>query len=222
MIISEIGQNWVGNISLAEKLIYLAKENGSDLVKFQLYDSVKLYGKKQKEELRFGEAKHLFDYGGKIGIEVFFSVFDAERVKWCEEIGVHRYKMAFSQKDNLELYRAICYTHKDIFISCCPPYKVPEPYTLGSNWIDIKMLHCVPKYPATIEDYHLPHEFVNVGISDHTIGLDLAKIAIVKGAKIIEKHFAIDHHTGVDAEWSMTPDELKELKRWEQICVQLS
>jgi len=55
------------------------------------------------------------------------------------------------------------------------------------------------------------------GFSDHTIGLDAAKIALARGAHIIERHFAIDHQTGVDAEWSMTPSELKELKRFETI-----
>ncbi len=57
------------------------------------------------------------------------------------------------------------------------------------------------------------------GFSDHTIGLDCAKIALARGAEIIEKHFTLDKSMyGPDHCLSMTPDELKELVRWEGIC----
>ena len=39
MIIAEVGQNFQGDIGLAKHLIYLAKENGADLAKFQLYSN---------------------------------------------------------------------------------------------------------------------------------------------------------------------------------------
>jgi len=78
-------------------------------------------------------------------------------------------------------------------------------------------LLCVPRYPAWLSDYRFSECDFGLGydgISDHTIGLTTAKVAIARGAKIIEKHFAIDHFTGVDSAWSMTPFELKQLKEW--------
>jgi len=227
MIICEIGQNHMGDMELAKQLIYSAKLNGGDLCKFQLYDHNMLYGDKSQipnVELSKEQAFEVFNYGKEIGIEVFFSVFDIERVKWCEEMGVKRYKVATSQNQNRKLLEAISDTLKEYLISndslnlVLP--KLPE---YGGQ---AKRLYCIASYPTTFKQLN----FRNVafdkkqsycyfdGFSDHTIGLDAAKIALARGATIIEKHFCIDNQMGVDAEWSMTPEELRELKKWEGIC----
>lgn len=206
MIISEVSQNF-SNLDEAKELVKLAKENGADLAKAQLFDSVKLYGKHTPAELDFDQAKALFEYGKEIGIEVFFSVFDVERVKWCEEIGVKRYKIAYSQRNNRDLFNVIP-LNKLVFISTDD-----TPYEYG--------LYCVPKYPAEISEIDFRMVDYIGGFSDHTIGLDAAKIAIARGASIIEKHFCFSHDKGIDAAWSMTPDELRELKRWESVVKQI-
>jgi sialic acid synthase SpsE len=204
LIISEIGQNFCGDIKLAKEMIKLSKDNGATLAKFQLYDSVELYGKKQNTELSKSQAKELFEYGKNIHIPVFFSVFDVERIKWCEEFGVRFLKIAFSQKDNKGIWNAIP-SHMEVFVSCNSPH------------YDYTTLYCVPKYPAKLSDVHF--NMVNFkeycGFSDHTIGLTASKVALSRGAFWIEKHFCIDHQTGVDAKWSMTPDELRELVEWD-------
>jgi sialic acid synthase SpsE len=207
LVIAEAGQNHCGDMELAHKLIILAKDNGADLVKFQLYDHNILYANRpdiQDVALSYDQAEELFNYGQGAGIEVFFSVFDIERVKWCEAIGVKRYKVAFSQRKNTELLDAILETDKPCIISSNRP-------TLFDT------LYCVPLYPTRIEELDFSDLDSFDGFSDHTIGLDAAKIAIARGAGIIEKHFSIDHKTGIDAPWSMTPDELKELRRFENV-----
>jgi len=73
MIICEIGQNFIGDMEMATRLIWEAKENGADLAKFQLFDSIAQYGQKIETELSFEQANHLFRYGEDIGMEVFFS-----------------------------------------------------------------------------------------------------------------------------------------------------
>lgn len=216
MIIAEVGQNHCGDMKLAEKLIDLAKENGADKVKFQLYDSKVLYGEKQKSELNKGQAYAAFNYGREIGIEVFFSVFDVERIEWCEWMGVETYKLSCGfvhpkSGHNMDVADAILKTKKPTIVSYSrwPVYSWARPNKLSA-------LYCIPEYPASINFKGVSFQRFD-GFSDHTVGLDAAKIAIAKGAKIIEKHFAIDHTTGVDAPWSMTPKELKELKRWEDV-----
>ena len=47
MIIAEIGQNHNGSMSLAKKLIIEAKQNGADIVKFQLFNAKRLFKKKK-------------------------------------------------------------------------------------------------------------------------------------------------------------------------------
>jgi N,N'-diacetyllegionaminate synthase len=200
MIIAEIGQNHCGNMDYARWLIELARDNGASFAKFQLFDSKKLYGDTEHHELSKAQAFELFEYGKKVGIEVFFSVFDVERVRWCEEMGVGMYKVAHSKRNDKGLRDAIDKTGKTCLVS-------------GKN------IYCIPKYPTSLELLN----FVKInfrdwwGFSDHTIGLDAAKIALARGAWIIEKHFALTHDMGVDAPWSMTALELNELARFEEI-----
>jgi len=178
---------------------------GAGLVKFQLYDSMKLYGEPGHNELSFEQAKELFDFGKANGIEVFFSVFDTERVKWCEKIGVKRFKIAARWNQDKELRSSVLATRRPFYISVEPGQTI-KPYAMQH------ILRCVSKYPAELKELHLSRFY---GFSDHTIGLDAAKIAIALGMNPIEKHFCIDHQTGVDAPWSMDKDELKELVDWE-------
>ncbi len=205
-IVAEIGQNHMGRMMLACQMIEEAKENGADMVKFQLYDHAKLYSKHPEipdASLTFTQAKGLFDYGKGIGIEVFFSVFDAEKVKWCEEIGVKVYKIACNMRDK-DTVRAIRNTGKPVIIS--GKQLEVTPFDVDA------FLYCVPEYPA--KDVILPSFAIFDGFSDHAIGLDTAKQAMDKGARMIEKHFSLSHDMGVDAQWSMTPEELKELAHY--------
>jgi len=218
IIIAEIGQNHCGDIGLARKLILLAKNNRATYCKFQLYDHNMLYGDTDipNVELSKEQAFELFNFGKDNGIEVFFSVFDVERVKWCEEMGVKRYKVACDKHTNTNLMGALRDTGKMIYISSSC-YYVPWDFSKAM------VLYCVPRYPTPPDilelDYGLNWEAGWAqGFSDHTIGLDCAKIAIARGAQIIEKHFAIDHKTGIDARWSMAPRELRELRRWADVC----
>jgi len=207
-IISEVGQNFCGDIDLAKKMILLSRDNGAGLVKFQLFDSMKLYGEPGHNELSFEQAKELFDFGRDNNIEVFFSVFDTNRVRWCEKIGVKRYKIAARWNKDELLRSAIISTNKPCYMSFEGGY-APVP----SNW---KKMWCVSKYPAQLSELHLPEPYF--GYSDHTVGLSACKVAIARGMSPVEKHFCVDHNTGVDAPWSMTPDELRELVEWEKTC----
>lgn len=232
-IIAEIGQNHCGDMNLAKYLIAEAKINGADSVKFQLYDSLALYGRKQDAEPTKEQAFDLFEYGEDCGIPIFFSAFDKERIDWCREMGVSRIKIASGRARETEFIEYAGMNDMPLLISIYGmPYKLPN-HMRNYNW-----LFCVPNYPAKLTDLHLHQVTFKLagngiekygrdvipeytgwfdGFSDHTIGLDAAKIALSRGAKIIEKHFAVDHKTGIDAEWSMTPTELNELVRFKEL-----
>jgi len=50
---------------------------------------------------------------------------------------------------------------------------------------------------------------VQVGYSDHTLGIELAIAAVARGAVLIEKHFTLDKSLlGPDHQASLEPDEL--------------
>jgi N-acetylneuraminate synthase len=65
----------------------------------------------------------------------------------------------------------------------------------------------------TIPD--MAHSFdVPVGLSDHTLGTEVALAAVAVGACIIEKHFTLSREIpSLDAKFSVEPSEFKEMVR---------
>lgn len=83
----------------------------------------------------------------------------------------------------------------------------------------VTVLHCVTEYPAPFLDVNLRaiqvirDRFpVNVGYSDHTLGISIALAAVAVGASVLEKHFTLDKSlSGPDHRASLDPLELKAL-----------
>lgn len=82
---------------------------------------------------------------------------------------------------------------------------------------DITILHCNTEYPTPMQDVnlkamlHIKEELgVEVGYSDHTLGIEVPIAAVSLGATVIEKHFTLDKNLpGPDHKASLEPDELK-------------
>ena len=223
MIIAEHCNNWA-DINEAKEAIRAAKEAGASLSKFQLYNAEDDKGKPwydwvKAHELNFTQSKELFDYGASIGQEVFFSVFGPQYVDWCEKIGVKRYKIALNVTDE-NILSKISFTDKQIIMSFGTNFD--RFYYLVDN--DVIKLYCPNGYPPNIKHLKLPvfsNRIVQPydGFSDHSIGLDVAKIALSRGAKYIEKHFCLyDCEEFPDNDWSMDVNELKELVRFDKVC----
>jgi N-acetylneuraminate synthase len=82
------------------------------------------------------------------------------------------------------------------------------------------LLKCTSSYPSTPKDTNLltiPHlrdlfDDIQVGLSDHTLGIGVAVASVALGATVIEKHFTLNRADGgVDAAFSMEPQEMKQL-----------
>ena len=89
----------------------------------------------------------------------------------------------------------------------------------GINNENIQVLHCNTEYPTPLEDVNLKamldiKEKINVeiGYSDHTLGIDVALAAVAMGARVIEKHFTLSRSMkGPDHSASLEPEELKQM-----------
>ncbi|MDP4128164.1 MAG: N-acetylneuraminate synthase family protein, partial [Bacillota bacterium] len=85
----------------------------------------------------------------------------------------------------------------------------------------ITLLHCNTQYPTPFEDTNikamltLKKQFgVEVGYSDHTLGIEAPIAAVALGATVIEKHFTLDKSmVGPDHKASLDPLELKAMVR---------
>jgi len=212
MIIAEIGQNHVGDMSLAKKLILSAKECGCDLAKFQLFSSMAIYNVQLPQELKFEQAKMLYQFGEDNGIEVFFSVFGLEYVDWCEKIGVKRYKIAATRQKK-EVLEAVAKTKKPVIIS-------QTRFELLDNLFqDVQYMYCVPKYPADLKDINFGMIYMMGGFSDHTLGIFASQVALARGTSLIEKHFRlVDNPRNNDFGHSITPPEMAELVQFHNKC----
>ena len=76
------------------------------------------------------------------------------------------------------------------------------------------ILKCSSNYPAKYEDLNLNtiHELkknlnCQIGYSDHTTDDVASLVAISNGASIIEKHISLNKSTGIDSNFSLTPNE---------------
>jgi N-acetylneuraminate synthase len=83
----------------------------------------------------------------------------------------------------------------------------------------ISVLHCNTEYPTPFIDVNLKamltikkHFGLEIGYSDHTLGIEVAIAAVAMGAKVIEKHFTISRAMeGPDHAASLEPYELKQM-----------
>ena len=81
----------------------------------------------------------------------------------------------------------------------------------------VTVLHCNTEYPTPMADVNLKAMLairdalgVQVGYSDHTLGIEVPIAAVAMGATVIEKHFTLDRNLpGPDHRASLEPDELK-------------
>ena len=215
-IISEIAPQHMGSLNEIQRMIIQSKINGADIVKLQLYDSTKLWGNKDRLYLDTtkNELKQIKDYCDDIDIELSASIFDEEKLDWCEELNFKTYKIASrTVRDDINLCEKIISANKKTIISLgmYDYEKNGRPF----NQENIEYLYCVANYPTMLYQIKMP-DFENSffsGFSDHTVGIDACIFAVSRGAKIIEKHFTLDKSdtTIRDHALSATPNELKKL-----------
>lgn len=99
----------------------------------------------------------------------------------------------------------------------CEAYCSPQ----GQNSLktNVRILHCTSAYPTPFDAVNLKsmaslqHAFhLPVGLSDHTMGIEISIAAVAQGATIIEKHFTLDKTMqGPDHRASLEPQELNAL-----------
>ena len=168
--------------------------------------------------------KPIFDRCRELGIIGFSTPFDFTAVDFLESLDVPFYKIASFENTDLPLIRKVASTGKPIIISTgmAAIAELDETITTAkqAGCQNLILLKCTSSYPSTPKDTNLltiPHlrdlfDDIQVGLSDHTLGIGVAVASVALGATVIEKHFTLNlADGGVDAAFSMEPQEMKQL-----------
>lgn len=161
----------------------------------------------------------LFDVAKEEGLICFSSPFDKTAVDLLENLEVPAYKIASFEITDIPLIEYVASKGKPIIISTGIAelddihLALDACKRMGNS--DIALLKCTSSYPAPVNEANmimvkdLAERFgVVAGLSDHTMGSTVPIVATVLGAKIIEKHFILNHDIGgPDAEFSMDERE---------------
>lgn len=167
--------------------------------------------------------KPIFDRCRELGLICFSTPFDESSVDFLEELDVPVYKIASFENNHLPLIRKVAATGKPIIMSTgmASIAELDEAVQTArkAGCRDLILLKCTSTYPASPEYTNIrtiPHMRdlfgVQVGLSDHTMGIGAAVAAVALGATVIEKHFTLRRADGgVDSAFSMEPAEMQAL-----------
>lgn len=167
--------------------------------------------------------KPIFDRCRELGLICFSTPFDETAVDFLESLNIPAYKIASFENNHLPLIRKVAATGKPMIISTgmATVAELDESVRAAreAGCKDIILLKCTSTYPATPENTNIltiPHMCdlfdVQVGLSDHTMGIGVAVASVALGATVIEKHFTLRRADGgVDSAFSMESEEMKAL-----------
>lgn len=156
----------------------------------------------------------------ELGIILFSSPFDETAVDFLEETGICAYKIASYEINDIGLIRRCAITGKPIFFSTGIANEndidLAIQTCLDAGNDKIILLKCTSEYPAPYEHMNLltipymkeKYDCI-VGLSDHSLGDEVAIGAVALGATVIEKHLTMKRTDGgVDSDFSIEPEEM--------------
>jgi len=239
LIVSEIGINHFGSLEYAKKMVDAIKEAGGKAVKVQIHlpnEEMSSEAKKikpgnsnkdifsiiKKNSLSLKEEEKLKTYIERKNLLYIATPFSYDAATWLNKNKIKIFKIGSGECNNLPLIKHISSFRKPMIISTGMNNlnDVSKTVNVLKNKNKNILLHCVNLYPTSINNINFPRmtrmidKFKNsvIGFSDHTVGNNAAKIAITRGAWLIEKHFTLNKNDrGPDISCSMDASDLKEL-----------
>lgn len=174
-------------------------------------------------ELSSHQHEQLIAYCAERDVKFFSTAFDLESLQYLKDIGLQMVKIPSGEITNLPYLRLAARLFNKVILSTgmstLQDIKDAVQVFLqeGIDRADITILHCNTEYPTPMQDVnlkamlHIQQELgVDIGYSDHTLGIEVPIAAVALGAAVIEKHFTLDKTMpGPDHAASLEPHELK-------------
>ncbi|HEX6617609.1 MAG TPA: N-acetylneuraminate synthase family protein, partial [Gemmatimonadales bacterium] len=194
------------------------------------YENENSYGAtygEHREALEFGrdEYQELQRYARELGVTFFATVFDMPSADFLARLDMPAYKIASGDLKSTPLLRRVAELGKPMVVSTggATMDDVARAYdAIAPINPQLAFLQCTAAYPASAEDLNLrvistlrsTYPDLVVGLSDHENGIAMAVAAYVLGARIVEKHFTLNHTwKGTDHAFSLEPIGMRKLVR---------
>lgn len=167
--------------------------------------------------------KPVFELAKKRGMVAFSSVFGLRSLEFLESLEVPIYKIASFENIDLLLLREVAKTRKPVFMSTgmitLQELTVSIDTLLENGTEKLVLFGCTSSYPANPSQVNLgaisflKSTFgVEVGYSDHTLGISIAIAAVASGAKYVEKHVkSPDDNISLDSSFALDTNALSTL-----------
>jgi N,N'-diacetyllegionaminate synthase len=177
----------------------------------------------KKLELDVETHKELITYCQEKDIMFLSTPFDHESINLLSDLGLKIFKIPSGEITNLPYLKHIGSLGKKVVLSTGMSNlkEVGDALNIlinaGTSKDNITVLHANTMYPTPMEDVNLNAMLimqkelgVDIGYSDHTLGIEVDIAAVAMGASCIEKHFTLDKTMdGPDHKASLEPEELK-------------
>ena len=200
----------------AEKSEYQKSNTKNNDTQYNMLKSLELSKKDHIELINYCQSKD---------IKFLSSAFDLDSLDFLLSLECELIKIPSGEINNYYYLEKISHEKIPVILSTGmstineieAAIKILTSNKLSTN--DITILHCNTEYPTPMIDVNLKamlkikeHFNVDIGYSDHTLGIEVPIAAVALGAKVIEKHFTIDRSLeGPDHACSLEPLELKNM-----------
>lgn len=165
----------------------------------------------------------LQEEAAKLGLTFFSSPFDFSSVDFLEEMKVPCYKIASFEMNDIPLIRKIAKLGKPMImatgVSCKADLDLALKTVREEGNDQVVLLKCTSAYPAPYDSMNLrtipalaaEYDCIS-GLSDHSLGYEVAVAAVATGAHVIEKHLTLKRADGgEDSAFSMEPEEFRQM-----------
>ena len=214
--------------------VKLQKRDNAQLYTRALYDAPydnehsfgRTYGEHREAlELSAAEWLELREFSREEGITLFGTVFDEPSADFLHELDLPAFKIASGDLTNTPLLRHVAALGRPIFLSTgggtLDEVERAVDTILPLN-AQLCVMQCTASYPCEVEELNLGvvesyrERFPDlvIGLSDHQSGIAMSLVGYMLGARVIEKHFTLNHAwKGSDHAFSLMPEGMRRLVR---------
>lgn len=238
-VIAEAGINHNGDVTLAKKLISVARKANVDFVKFQkrdpnlykdfiyhspLFGDIPYKEHRQRLELSNSDFEEIDEYAHRLNIQWFASTFDIKSLYYIESFNPQVHKIGSPMVVDIDFVTEVAKLGKPVFMSTGMS-TLAEIDNAVNTFLKynnkLTLMHTTSIYPCppgktnlSLIPFFKRRYGLPVGYSSHDSGIPISLAAVGIGAVAIEKHITLDRTmAGTDHALSLEPLGLLSLTR---------